>query len=250
MNMTQAIERDSPVPYYEQLFVILRDRIAAGEYPPEVRLPSELELCRDFGLSRATVRQTMSKLESEGYARRVPRRGVFASSPDQSTGWTVQQGFLESQIRQGRTGVRTDVLDARFLVPAQHVAEALELGDGVEVFALQRARSLDGRLAMFSTNWFPGDAGRTIAAAADVLDGTGSVNETLRRAGFVTNGAHRVIRALRAPETVASHLQIDADQPVLRVRSLSWDSAQRRFDYYETWVLTDIIPLEVDVSAG
>ncbi|TPW71593.1 GntR family transcriptional regulator [Schumannella sp. 10F1B-5-1] len=248
--MAATIERDSPVAYYEQLFGILRERIVAGEFPPDVRLPSEMELCREFGLSRATVRQTMSKLESEGYARRVARRGVFASSPEQPTGWTVQEGFLESQVRHGRTGIATKVVDARFLVPAQHVSEALETGEGTEVFALQRVRSMDGRVAMFSTNWFPRAVGQTIADDADVVGGTGSVNETLRRAGHFTHGAKRVIRAMRPTELVASSLGIDADQPVLRVRSLSWDQSGVRFDYYETWVLTDIIPLEVSVSAS
>lgn len=247
--MPDAIERVSPVPYYEQLFAILRDRIVAATIAPDERLPSELELCREFGLSRATVRQTLSKLETEGYARRVARRGVFASAPGEATGWTVQEGFLESQIRHGRTGIETEVVDAAFVVPPQHVADALDLTAGAEVFALQRVRSLDGRIAMFSTNWFPGDAARTIASAHDVLDGQGSVNATLRRAGFVSHAAHRVIRAMRAPEAVASHLRIGPDQPVLRVRSLSRDQVDTPFDYYETWVLTDIIPLEVNVSA-
>ncbi|WP_171024199.1 GntR family transcriptional regulator [Microbacterium sp. 5K110] len=56
--MAHTIERVSPVPYYEQLFEILRDRIAQGDIAEEERLPSELELCREFGLSRATVRRT------------------------------------------------------------------------------------------------------------------------------------------------------------------------------------------------
>ncbi|GAB3401570.1 GntR family transcriptional regulator [Schumannella luteola] len=248
--MAQTIERDSPVAYYEQLFVILRDQILSGDIPADERLPSEMELCREYGLSRATVRQTMSKLESEGFARRVARRGVFASSPEQSTGWTVEEGFLESQVRQGQTGVTTQVVDARLAAPAQHVAEALELADDAQVFALQRVRSLDGKVAMFSTNWFPKSVGETVSADTGVMDGTGSLNETLRRAGFVSNGAKRVIRAMRPTEAVAAHLQIDADQPVLRVRSLSWDARGTRFDYYETWVLTDIIPLEVSVSAS
>ncbi|WP_223693835.1 GntR family transcriptional regulator [Leifsonia poae] len=248
--MSQTIERDSPVAYYEQLFGILRDRIAAGDIRPDERLPSEMELCREFGLSRATVRQTMSKLESEGYAHRIPRRGVFASSPDQSTVWTVHEGFLESQVRHGRTDIDTKVVDARFVAAPQHVSEALGIDPGDDVFALQRVRSLDGRIAMFSTNWFPADIGRMIAAAPDVLDGSGSVNETLRAAGHVTSGARRELRAIRTPESIATRLQIGADQPALRVRSLSWDHEERRFDYYETWVLTDIIPLEVNVSAS
>jgi GntR family transcriptional regulator len=250
--MSQTIERESPVPYYEQLFGILKARVRSNNYPTDERMPSESELCREFGLSRATVRQTLSKLETEGYARRVPRRGVFASVPEQSSGWIVQdaQGFLESQIRQGRTGIETEVINAAFVAPPQHVADALRTEPGSQVFALERVRSLDGSIAMFSTNWFPEDVGQIMAAAHDVLDGTGSVNSTLLGAGFVTSGAQRVMRAMRAPAAVAAHLGVGTDDPVLRVRSLSWDHTDTRFDYYETWVLTDVVPLEVNVTAN
>jgi GntR family transcriptional regulator len=161
----------------------------------------------------------------------------------------VQEGFLESQIRHGRTGITTRVVGAGFAPAPRHVAEALRVGDD-EVFALERVRSSDGQVAMFSTNWFPDAVGRTVAASTDVLDGTGSLNERLRAAGFVTHGARRVIHATRAPADVAAHLEIEADEPVLRVRSLSWDATDTRFDYYETWVLTDLIPLEVSVTAS
>ena len=90
------------------------------------------------------------------------RRGVFASAPGELSGWIVQdpQGFLESQLRHGRTGIATEVIDARFISPPQHVADALEVGSREQIFALQRLRSLDGKIAMFSTNWFPQDVGQ------------------------------------------------------------------------------------------
>ncbi|GAA3921314.1 GntR family transcriptional regulator [Microbacterium invictum] len=250
--MSETIERTSPVPYYEQLFGILRDRIAEGSFETDERLPSEHELCREFGLSRATVRQTLAKLESEGYAKRVARRGMFASTPEESTGWTVQdtQGFLELQIRHGRNGVDTQVLDASLLTPPSHAREALRVAADEEVFVLERLRSRDGELAMYSTNWFPGAAGAAIAATADVLDGSGSANSTLRAAGFVTSGARRVVESLPAPEVVAKHLQVDVGRPVLRIRSTSWDQNDFRFDYYETWVLTDVVPLEINVASN
>ncbi|MFD4422200.1 GntR family transcriptional regulator [Agromyces sp. NPDC058484] len=177
---------------------------------------------------------------------------MFAAAPGESSGWTVQdtQGFLELQLRHGRTGVATTVTDARFVDPPQHVAKALRLQNGERVFALERVRSLEGEVAMFSTNWFPSEVGTTISEARDVLDGSGSLNSTLRDAGFVISGAHRIVDAMRAPANVAAHLHIDEDQPVLRVRSLSWDSNELRFDYYETWVLTDVVPLEVNVVTG
>lgn len=251
--MSQTIERISPVPYYEQLFDILKDRITNGVFATAERLPSEHELCREFGLSRATVRQTLSKLESEGYARRVPRRGVFASAPaEETSGWIVQdsEGFLESQIRHGRTGIETTVVGASLVPAPRHVADALRVRANTDVFALERVRSLDGKIALFSTNWFPEGVGRAVSAAEDVLNGVGSLSNTLRRAGFVTASAHRMIHALPAPENVAAHVQVSVNHPLLRIRSQSWDQDDTLFDYYETWVLTDVVPLEVNVAAG
>jgi GntR family transcriptional regulator len=248
----QGIERSSPVPYYEQLFQILRERITAGAIATDERLPSENELCRKFGLSRATVRQTLSKLETEGYARRVARRGVFASAPGEPSGWTVQdpRGFLDSQVGYTNSGITTEIVDANYVAAPQHVADALAMrSDARRVFALERLRSLDGAIALFSTNWFPPETAATIAGAQDVLQGTGSVTNTLRNAGFVTSGARRVLRAMRAPESVAALLRIEPDQPVMRIRSLSWGENGMRIDYYETWVLTDVVPLEVNVVA-
>jgi GntR family transcriptional regulator len=252
MSVSHEIERDSPVPYYEQLFGILRTQILDGLFPSDDRLPSELELCREYGLSRATVRQTLAKLETEGFARRVVRRGFFATVPKPSSGWVVQdtQGFLDSQLHQGRTGITTRVVSGEFVSPDPHVAEALQIQRSDRVFALERVRSLDGRIALFSTNWFPGEVGQMVSESSDVLDGTGSVDSTLRRSGFVTDGAYRVIRAMHAPAPVAAHLRVGPQEPVLQVRSWSWDKDGRRFDYYETWVLTDVVPLEVLVAAN
>ncbi|MFV0407758.1 MAG: GntR family transcriptional regulator [Propioniciclava sp.] len=246
----RMIERTSPVPYYEQLYNILRERIRSGGYGIGERLPSEHELCREYGLSRATVRQTLSKLESDGFAHRIARRGVFASQPSEPSGWTVEEGFLESQIRHGQTGIETMVVGQRTVVAPAHVSEALEIGPSAEVLALDRVRSLHGVVAMFSTNWFPADVGRIVVAAQGVMNGSESLNALLRNAGFSAHGAHRVMRAVSLDQEVSDHLGVAAGSPVLQVRSATWDKDGRRFDYYQTWVLTEIIPLEVNVSAS
>lgn len=249
--MTPNIERTSPVPYYEQLYAILKERILEGEYPEGERLPSELELARDFNLSRATVRQTLSTLESDGFAHRVPRRGFFAATPKPASGWFVQdsEGFLESQIRHGRTGITTTVVSFDSVPAPAHVGEALGIAASEQVSALERVRSLEGDMALFSTNWFPQSVGQVIAQASPVLDGTGSLNTALREAGLLVHDARRVIHALGAPDAVAEHLGIQSGHPLLRIRSLSRLADGTCFDYYETWVLTDTVPLEMNAAA-
>ena len=217
-NTASVIERNSPTPYYDQLFVILSERIASGTIPVGEKLASEHELCEEFGLSRATVRQALSKLENEGLAERIPRRGVFAAAPGTASSWVVQdaEGFLDSQVRHGRKGVTTAVVNARFIEAPDRVRKALDVADN-KVFAIERVRSLDGSRALFSTNWIPGAAGRLISDASAVLSGESSLNSALADAGFEIVRARRTIHGLGAPGYVARHLGIQEGHPLLRI---------------------------------
>ena len=91
------IDRLSATPYYQQLSDVLEKRIANREIQAGARLPSENDICIEFGLSRATVRQALQLLETRGYATRVNGRGVYATEPESSHGWMIQggEGFLD-----------------------------------------------------------------------------------------------------------------------------------------------------------
>ena len=56
-------------------------RIRAGEWAPGDRLPPERELCRDLGVSRATLRQALGELEQRGLVTRHQGRGTFVAPP-------------------------------------------------------------------------------------------------------------------------------------------------------------------------
>lgn len=73
------LQRDNSVPLYLQLSEILLHRILEGEWPPDTSLPSEPELCEEFEVARGTLRQALSKLETEGYVRRERGRGTFVN---------------------------------------------------------------------------------------------------------------------------------------------------------------------------
>lgn len=62
----------------------LRDEIIRGKLETGTNLPGEVELIEKTGYSRATVREAMRLLESEGLivTRRGPRGGVQVSRPD------------------------------------------------------------------------------------------------------------------------------------------------------------------------
>ena len=77
------IELDDDQPRYLQVARELKRSIANGSYPVGARLPTELELCDQFGISRFTARAAIRILSSAGLINRRQRVGtVVVATPD------------------------------------------------------------------------------------------------------------------------------------------------------------------------
>jgi multiple sugar transport system substrate-binding protein len=70
-----------PLPAYYRLKRRLLVDIEAGHYGQDGRLPTEHELCAEYGLSRTPVARALSELATEGVVIRHRRRGTFVN-PD------------------------------------------------------------------------------------------------------------------------------------------------------------------------
>ena len=74
---------DNGQPRYLQIARELKRGIANGAYPVGARLPTELELCEQFAISRFTARAAIRVLSSAGLVTRRQRVGtVVIAKPD------------------------------------------------------------------------------------------------------------------------------------------------------------------------
>ncbi len=48
---------------------------------------------------------------------------------------------------------------------------------------------------------------------------------------------------------LAKLLEVPVKSPLLLVTSVSWGKDQRPFDYYTSWVKTDVVPITVEAQA-
>lgn len=248
--LNMDIDRASPEPFYLQLTKFIEDAIDNGEFAAGDRLPAESEFCRRYDLSRSTVRETLRTLEDRKRIRVVPRRGAFVIDPEKS-GWVLQvaAGFFEGEVDHNQRKVETAVLEAKLKTLPEGPANALHLKKGEQGFLLRRLRKLDGKLALYSINYLLPELEK-IVLASSVMKPDGSLNRVLQEAGYRIFGARRSVEAVPAPADVAKLLQVPVGAPLLLINSVSWKKGGKVFDYYMSWVRTDVVKITVEAKAA
>lgn len=96
-----SISRLRPTPLYVQLKNKLQDLILMGELGPGVLLPSEMQLCKDYGVSRITVRRALDELTRMDLIERVQGKGSIVKGNKIGQSQSKIQGFTKSLTHQG-----------------------------------------------------------------------------------------------------------------------------------------------------
>lgn len=73
-----VFEFDPTRPKWAQIADVLRARIASNELPPRT-LVSEVQLEREFGVARATIRKATAALREDGLITTTPGMGSFVA---------------------------------------------------------------------------------------------------------------------------------------------------------------------------
>jgi GntR family transcriptional regulator len=141
--MLSTSKADNQTPLHAQLATELRRAIEDGRWRAGEAIPSERELMRQAGVSRATVRQALGTLINEQRLRRVHGRGTFVAHPRVEQPLHGVYSFAEQLHAAGRSLV--DRFIQRRVVPADSaLAVMLGLRTGEPLVHLQRLRLLDG----------------------------------------------------------------------------------------------------------
>src|SRR5919199_1570900 len=121
---------EEPVPKYFRIKQAVLERIASGAWPLGALIPSEVELCREFGVSRTTVRKAVSDLAYEGRLVVVQGKGTYVAAPKVEEHFVQRAfGIHEDMQRRGIT-LTTQVLRQEVTEASPEVAQRLRLRRG------------------------------------------------------------------------------------------------------------------------
>jgi len=227
-----TIVRDSKLPFYHQLYEILRGDIVSGKWQPGDILPSESELIDQYEVSRITVRQALDTLVNDGLIYRQRGRGTFVAHPTVEQGLNRIVSFTEDMQQRGfRSG--TELLTAELTPASREIAEKLQVDPTEELAHLERLRLADGEAMSVEESYLihhlcPG-----------ILQGDyaqKSLRETLaRQYGLHLVRAKQTIRAILTPAKLAAKLSVPPRSALLFIERVSFSDQNRPIEFLRVY---------------
>jgi len=220
-----------------------------GSLPAESRLPSEPELARRMGVSRATLREAMRAFEGQGLIRRRQGVGTFvvAKVPVIDSGLEVLESIEAIAQRTGMP-VNMGELHVQQIPADEEFAKAMNVPVGTLLTRVARVIYTDNRPIAFLEDTLPAD----ILTAAEIESGfTGSVLDLLLRRGDPKLAQSRTdIRAIGATQEVARALQIQRDAVLLHFVAHLYSRDGRVVDYSYSYFLPGYFRFHVVRKVG
>jgi GntR family transcriptional regulator len=231
---------------YRKVADDLRAAIAAGNYPPGTRLPSESDLAERYAVSRGTVRQAFAALRADGViaSRRGARRIVLGGPQLQSFGELLSFSRWAKAIGERPSGRVVDIT-RREARPSE--AEQLGLPPGAVIYHLTRVRMLSGQPVMIERTAFPDRVGALVAGIDADRE---SIYERLEELGVVFADAEHVIDAVTASTDDARLLGCRPRAPLLRERRRATDPAGVPLEWSEDRYLGSAVAFTVHNSVA
>jgi GntR family transcriptional regulator len=214
------INRYLKIPFYQQIYKILRNKILSGEWKPGDLIPAESELTAQYQVSRNTIRDVMDMLVNDGLIYRQRGRGSFVSQPSMEQGLNRLINFTED-MRQRDLRPSSVVLSAELNPAPEEIARKLDIPAGEELGLLRRLRlANDEPISVEESNIIhrccPGYLTRhdySIASLRDAL---------VQDYGIAWERAEQTIRAVNASRELAHTLKIEYRGALLFIERVSY----------------------------
>ena len=206
---------------YLDLADALRARIAARDVGAGGALAGELELAREYGTSRVTVRRALDLLRQEGLVTSRRGAGWFAAVDPvrQPLGrvTTVEAAVEAAGARPGR-----EILAFGFVDAPANVADALHVDRDSDVLRVERVNLADDEPFALVTVWVRADVGADVSRA-DVE--RSPFYDLLPLRGVELGTVHQTITAELASAATARLLACATGAPLLLCRRVTLDAS-------------------------
>lgn len=204
-------------PIYRQVANDILRAIVEGRYPVGELLPTEMELCKKFEVSRHTVREALRKLQDQGLIERRRGAGTIVRSAESRPNYAMGVGSLTDMMQfLGETKI--DVVQTVTFTVDEVVAARIGVPIGerwIRVDTFRTMANIDRPLSW--TEFYLPQEYQDIVEEIDKR--VGPVYELIEsRFGTRIEEIEQEMAGCLVEEKMAHHLGIEVGEPALRVK--------------------------------
>jgi len=231
------VDKTSAVPIYVQLASWIEAKITTGEWPPNFRLPGEIELAHQFGVARGSLRKAISLLISRNLLVQIHGRGTFVAPFVFDQTWAGRLTGVSEELMMMGIPFQTEVLEQDIRPVPLKEGQLLDLAPGTPIVYLKRLRSVEGSPVVLHESFFP-------AAKFNDLLNVDFTKESLiltleQMYGIHLSWAAHTFAVIRAGALVAKNLQINVGMPLLYNEHIMYDSNDQKVQVSIGWFRSD-----------
>lgn len=242
--MTDEFDRGSPLPLFRQVANWMETQITTGKWPPEYRLPGEIELAKTLKISRGSLRKALGLLIERELLVQVHGKGNFVAAGVVDQDWAGRLVAISDELLLQGIPFNRQVLEQRTWFANAREARDLDLLPGSRVLGIKRLWTVNGlpgfiHLALFDDNRFHRLADEDLAHV--------SLVEAMQRLFQVRlEWATHAIAVVRADASQANSLHIHRGDPLLYDEQVTYDDHDRKVVLVHGWYRADRFRLHTE----
>jgi DNA-binding GntR family transcriptional regulator len=202
------------IPQHRKLYEVLRKHILEGVYKEGDLLPSENELCQLYSMTRPTVRQSLSRLENDGYIIKHQGKGSIVHHLPREIGILSVSGTTSAV---GDRDLKTKIVVKPVLIPwpADFMFSLSELEKESGCIYMERLRLLENVPIFYDISYI---ANINLPRITSRQFENKSLFQILRDDYRIEiRGGDQRIKAIRATARIGKFLKLGKNNPVLHL---------------------------------
>ncbi len=240
------LNNNAPTPMYLQLAEYLSQKIKDGNYAVGDKLPSESSLCKEFSISRITVRQALNLLMQQDFIYSVQGKGVYVKPKAIRQRLNEIVSFSSVLHEKGLHG-HTDILSYSEQIKNKEAAELL----GENLSLLNLIGYAEETPIVSYRSYFTLEMGKKMHEAASQMIAQKTAFSTYDLYSILQIKIHHIeqtISAINADSELCEIMKLPKGKAVMLLKTVYYDANNKPMEYKLGFYHSDVFSFQAQRS--
>jgi GntR family transcriptional regulator len=226
VKLLKKVDHASVIPLHIQVEELLMSIIKLPDYANGKLLPKEVELAKNLGVSRSTVRQACNRLSEKNLIIRKKGIGTRVNKDMTTTRLDSWSSFSKEMLEQGKTLVNYE-FELKAVKSNKLVSLKLGIEDGTRIHKLSRVRGVKNESKVYFISYF-----HPKVELKDSYDYSSPLYNIIEKeCGYYADVSKEEISAIIADDFLAGKLNIETGDPILKRERVVLDRGHSALEY-------------------